>query len=591
MPLKLVMGLGFALALTTGAAVVTDAHAGTCRKDAREISLSKDNVVRLNDYLCRSDRDPQAEVRVQFQRLSGLAAGALLNSGTAPWHEVLYGKHRIVSNDVLKEYRNLITRFASAVRAKEDVNLRVNVAEQPATDDQQGTYVTADKGVEIRSFRLPELPEIPLVDETVEILTKQTWPTSLNMHYSISGNTPADENIIRSPLDEMTVWRYLTLADLKDYSRRLERYNALVVDRQYGTRKRVPKALQFLEYLTAGGWPETFLYSFAQVDRAEPCIQLDFRTHQYSYVVDIAVIENVSSKAIQVDQLLGRSGGGNQLRQVSKSSARIDGSALQAEAVTLAPAERLIVALGIVFEVDPYQLGSSRAEEEERSRVRFQKIMASRPGTVFRTEVYSALRGNIPAKDDTFAIRKMRESFKPPSFPTHSDFAFGPEWALTGLALGGERILFDAVAPNFLEITAGLEVGSCPILYAWSKPDAVWFRHGKIIHQAQTQASQASETVTFDGFVHRFRIAEEELERATIAGVKLAIELADGNTVTLLPESASFTAGNAIELYANDEIEIDFALTGNLKESDVVRSRLTVTGYYDRYPALLLSRH
>src|SRR5262249_40899018 len=211
-------------------------RAGTCRKDAREINRSDDKVVQLGGYVCRSDRDPLAQVRVEFQRLSGLAAGALLNNGSAPWTATLYGKYRIVDNEVLKEYRTLLTRFGSAVRAKHageiTVSLRVNTPEEASAEDAK--YATAGEGAEVRSFKLPDLPDLPLVDETVEVLTKQTWPDSLSMYYAVWGYYDDVGDATKSPLDEMTVWRYLTPADLKDYARRLERYNSLVADRNYG---------------------------------------------------------------------------------------------------------------------------------------------------------------------------------------------------------------------------------------------------------------------------------------------------------------------------------------------------------------------
>ena len=40
----------------------------------------------------------------------------------------------------------------------------------------------------------------------------------------------------------------------------------------------------------------------------------------------------------------------------------------------------------------------------------------------------------------------------------------------------------------------------------------------------------------FDGLVHRFRIAEEELERATIRELSLQLELDDGRMLTLHPK-------------------------------------------------------
>ena len=588
--LAMVLAVGFAVAAVD--AVIVDAHAGTCRKDAREIRLRKDSVIRLSDYRCRSDRDAQAQIRVQFQRLTGLVPGALLNGGSSPWSAILYGAHpRILSNATLTEYKDMLTRFGAAVKEKdggggENIAISLHVirpSQSAAADDNNEDFANAGRGAEIRSFRLPDLPQIPLMDETVAILTKPAWPDSLNMYYSNSmiGGEPS-----KSPLDAMTVWRYLTRNDLQEYSQRVERYNALVSDRKYYALKRVPKAVALLEYLTAGGWPETFLYSWADISSQEGCLPLDFKNEEYSIGVDVAVIENVSTKAINIDQLLGRSGGGNQLRQRASGSAQPDEDVLQAQPVTLAPAERLIVPMAIVLVATR---PTTSEDDKQISQKQFQKVTSSKPGTVFQTRVYSSLRG-VSAGEDLYVIRKVRESFKAPSYPTQTDFAFGPEWSLAGLVLGGDKILFEAAAPNFLEMTAGAEIGSCPILYAWNGSEATWVRRGKIIHQARTWSNRSSETISFDGFVGRFRIAEEELERATISDVRLTVELADGGSLTLAPDVGPPSADKSVELYANDEVEFNFALPENLRESDVTRSRLTVSGYYDRYPALILGR-
>jgi hypothetical protein len=201
------------------------------------------------------------------------------------------------------------TKFASG--------FLVNTPERASMDDPQHVY--AGIGKEIRSFRLPGLPDFPMVDETVAILTKDTWPASLNMYYASTGFYEPDAGSV--PMDEMIVWRYITQDDMRDYSSRLNRYNALVAHPDYNARKREPKSIRLLKYLTANGWPPTFLYSSAELRREEPCVKLDFTTKQYTDVVDIAVIENISSKPVRIDQLIGWSGGGNELRQKARSPA------------------------------------------------------------------------------------------------------------------------------------------------------------------------------------------------------------------------------------------------------------------------------
>src|SRR5262249_38439674 len=126
------------------------------------------------------------------------------------------------------------------------------------------------------------------------------------------------------------------------YTLQSDRIRRLVADRDYA-QSALPKSMQLLGYLTAAGWPDTFLYSSTEIVTDAGCMLFDFQTNQYSFAVDVAVIENVSSKPIQIDQLYGRSEDGKQLRKVAHASQPIAATPLQIEAVTLASSERLIV--------------------------------------------------------------------------------------------------------------------------------------------------------------------------------------------------------------------------------------------------------
>src|SRR5215203_255601 len=136
------MGLRFTISAAAALIIVSagPALAGGCLKDTRQIKVQGSNAVRLSDYLCRSDQDAQTRLRVQFQRLSGLAPGVVLNGGSAPWLDALYGKFQVVDNDVLKEYRTLITRFGSAIRNVDSegeimLRLALGTSEQMAKDE------------------------------------------------------------------------------------------------------------------------------------------------------------------------------------------------------------------------------------------------------------------------------------------------------------------------------------------------------------------------------------------------------------------------------------------------------------------------
>ncbi len=565
------------------------AAAGGCVKDTRQISLDRKNVARLSDYLCTSDHDPQTRLRVQSQRLSGLAAGVVLNGGTAPWLAALYGKYQVVNNDVLKEYKTLIGRFGSPVRSVHEgageglyVRLDLGTPKQVANSEQGWD---ATRGAVVRSYELAPLPDIPLVDETLHLLNEPTFPPSLRMEYAERGYSGPD---IKTPLDNMTVWRYLTPEDLAAYDARLARYNSLISHHDY-RQPAAPKSVQLLQYLTAGGWPEAFLYTEARIAKQEPCLALDFTVNQYSFEVEIAVVENVATRPIEVTRLLGQASGGNRLRPLTREPRDVAANALPQQPVMLEPGARLVVPLRIGFAQNFWPGDLLDPDERTQSEERFRTITASPPGTVFRTEVVAELRGRSRTRDGNYVIRKQRDSFRPPTYPLELDFAFGPEWALAGVDAGGERILFATAPTNLIQITASSGVGSCPILYAWDDADATWIRHGKVIHAAQTRARAASETIAFAGLVRRFRLAEEELERATISHVRLQLQLVNGRTLSLLPHETGALDRPLALLHANDAVEIAFAPPAGIKPEEVVRSLFTVTGYYDRYSALLVA--
>src|SRR5262245_40157275 len=290
-----------ATAIILALAVNWPAVAGQCLKDQREIKLDKDNVVRLRDYRCRLDRDPTAALRVQFQRLTDSPAGVLLLGGEAPLFNELYGTRKVLDNEVLREYKALVQRFGEATRYR-DQSLNVATPEQKK-EGEPPAIVSAKRGSVVRSFRLPAMPQFPLVDEYLHILNEQTWPASLQFEYNSAS------------LEGVTIWRYLNSQDLREYGARLKRYNALVQNRL--TLKEHPKAVNFLAYLTANGWPERFLY----VSNVGCGVgnNIEFSTNQYDFEVEIAIIENASAQPVTIEQLLGRSGGSNQLRLISAS--------------------------------------------------------------------------------------------------------------------------------------------------------------------------------------------------------------------------------------------------------------------------------
>jgi hypothetical protein len=588
------------------------ARAGSCLSDTRETQVDATQVIRTRELRCKSDRDPSSAISVQFQQLNEVAAGVLLNGGKATLFERVYAKVRLLENDVLHEYRTLIQRFGVATRVKDgdregNIEFSVGGVEQPevkappgAKMQGRGSKKAAPKFIE--TFELAKLQEMPLVDELLHILTEPTWPPHLNFAYGDVSANPSNF------FEGLSVWRYLERADLDAYAARLTRYRALLnVGPSRSRWPDTPKAVQLLQYLTANGWPKQFLNASTPIG-GDGCLVLNFRVNEYQLNVDVALIRNLSNTPLTVSRLIGSSTGSNQLRDIGTTQVPAgNGRELDSNEQLLQPGEGLMVPLRMRFGTesgdrvtnDPESI-AYRAERARAAEATYRKVQANKPGTSFRllvnveplkkNEIKTKLkRGKEP---NTYEIRKTRESFKPAAAPIDREYVFGPEWSLNGFDIGRERIDFVKVDPDIISLTTGDGAGSCPILFAWKDESKRWERWGKIVHGAQSRSKQETQTIVFDGWVNRFRLAEEELEVAHLDETRVVIVLTDGSSRKLAPNNPLLANrdGRYVELNADDELILDFSLPAGIAVADVRDTRFIVTGYYERYSALLVEQ-
>lgn len=570
--------------------------AAQCRNETRELQVAPKISARLRELSCRLDADPAATYRVQFQRLHESAAGVLLNNGKAPWTARLYGKPRVLENDVLRQYRELVGKFATAVRYKDPsgegtgVGFGVKGANQPVTREPDSKV---RPGV-VETFELRMNLEGPLVDEIRHIIEQRTWPSTLRLSYAGHDIEPRQDSLF----DQLGAWRYLTNADLDGMEANLKRYNALVArkDRQYvpARSRHTAKALQLMRYLTADGLPDRFGHYISSVSGDDGCMTINFSLEgSTEFEVDIAVVYNTSRKPLEVGRLTGSEDQRRGLRLLERDDVvAVNGSAFAVNSHVLQPDESLLIPLRIVFgQQDRSHL---TAEGRRNSEERYRRIQAARPATEFKLTIGSELelkqkRGKEP---NTYVVVKTRESFTPHSEPEARTFSFGPQWALAGATIGGEEVRFANPNRDTIHFTVAGGAGSCPILYAWSESDSRWVKHGKVLHKAQGKAKQQTEIVRFEGFVPKFVLSEEELEVARIRDVRVSIELDDGTVhwpeLTVAGREDRSAIG-PFELYADEEIELALALPSGVAPARVRETRFAVTGYYDRYSALLVA--
>ena len=133
----------------------------------------------------------------------------------------------------------------------------------------------------------------------------------------------------------------------------------------------------------------------------------------------------------------------------------------------------------------------------------------------------------------------------------------------------------------------------CPYLYAWNDGQSRWESYGKMIHGAENRDHKRTEVVVLSSFATKFRLAEEEPETSFIDAIHLKVSLRDGSEITLEPQMAQDdTPHGQIRIAPFTEIKFGFTLPPTIKEADVEKASLSITGYYEvAKPPAVASHH
>jgi hypothetical protein len=536
-----------------------------CTEDRRRIEVGPD-VVQLGTYLCRTGRGPSdAQVRVEFDRVSDAVASMIITGYRSDMLSQVIGTPKLISNDVSKAYSELLRQFGVTLGSELSLQqLTINGADSAGTGSTSQHIL--DKGIRILGAPYFQSSlSYPAMDE-ITALQKRDIPAGMKYFYSVYCK---DEEIIwRNKIPSacktfdpqqapMVFWRGMTAADVTNYSRRISAYN-----RQYASKKRtdiiVPRELLLAYHLAGNTWPEDFmlLTGTAQTDGCEAGF---FWYGPRAFMLDVAIIENVSSARISIDDILGERVSDTELRVATSFAPQAKSSTpLTPNIGTLAPREKVLVPLRIFL-----------SPNEDTTRQFRYRETANQIQKQIRARGYSGNVGGYGA-------------------PIFRNYVYGPQVALAGLVINGTRVDLAGGSANYLEITMSMEAGSCPYLLSQAA-DGDWIDYGKVLHKAPNKESEYSELKVFDGFKHRFRLEEREPEMAFIDQVELLAVLKTGDTLALVADNPKLRTrdGDYLRLLWGDAIDINFALPTDIRAEDVVESRLYVTGYYLRYSSLI----
>ena len=339
----------------------------------------------------------------------------------------------------------------------------------------------------------------------------------------------------------------MTSVDISEAATNLKLLNSFVAkkykDWDRETRKitieEIHRRLRLEKKITNGNLPENYQTLIAETGGCGP-------DSVYFYprplVVEVAIFENTGTNVVDVSDFIGTT-----LNAGLRSSRRIKGGTtsfeLEPSAFSLAPAERALITLKLIFVVNP----ALRSEAEAGGQV----------ATRF------------------------------------SNFDYGPELVISAFSASLETYKLTETSANFLSASLTSEGGSCPYIYAFNEELGDWANHQKVLHYANDASLEQSDTKTFKGLRTRFRLAELEPEVAHIDEAYLEIVLKDGRRRMLAPNIDALASADKryVRLFWGEEIEFQFDVPEDIKAEQVDRSILHVTGYYDRYGKILAERN
>jgi hypothetical protein len=537
-----------------------------CTEDRRGQEVG-DQVVQLRTYLCRTGRGPnEPQIKVELDRLSDAAASVVITKGTSGMLSQVIGAPKLIDNDVSKTYSDLLRQFGVTLGRELSLQaIKVDGAGSGGTGSSSEHIL--DKGIRILGHPyFASALDYPAIDE-MDALKKKKIPSGLQYFYSVAckndekNSTGGITSICKNydPKETtMLFWRSMKADDLTKYSRRLIAYNRRYAPGADSKNIVIPRELRLANHLAGETWPEDFMIITGTPNEGG-CALGPFFYGLRVFMLDVAIIENVSSAPISVDDLLGGHLTDTRLRVADSLAPRAkSGNPLGFVVGTLAPGEKVLVPLRILL----------RPDEGTTDQFRYRQT-ADQIHNQVGAGGYSGNFGGYGA-------------------PKFRNYVYGPEVAISGLVVNGTRVDLAGQSANYLEITMSSESGSCPYLLSQAQ-DGDWIDHGKVLHKAPNGESEYTELRTFDSFKHRFRLEEREPEMAFIDQAELVAVLKSGETLTLAADNPKLATrdGDYLRLLWGDVVEINFSLPDQIREEEVVESRFSVTGYYRRYSDLM----
>jgi hypothetical protein len=619
-------------------------QAGTCSTNFRELGGVADFPV-VRSYVCTiGDNVAQPSLRVTFMRLNEPLAGSLAKREPIPELNQVFGETNVIANEVFKELEALFKEFGHKdVMNAESIEFALAVKAQ-----------TTNGAWEWRGIRLPGIVRSNSEIRRIWSLSKNITVTefsdtsaislpSANSAFFRTVNWPANFKQTyfcdQDPIECTQIWRYLNLAELgqieKDTTSELQiitRDYFQDVVKEYAKRKSVAgsttdatmtestnwpdkmityqKDFALYRYLGRSAWPEGFLIASGRLDECGAAIR--FAYHNRPLALEVAVIENIHSDKIMINDFMGTKISDKKLRVSSLPNLPAFPLPLGQPEQALSPGIKIIVPLRIIFQDSVAQWRT--LENLAQANSMYKKIQ-SNPRSILTSILQTGPGTKV-------TVAKRRASFLPPEIPADTEYTFGPELIMSGLLLGDDKLPLHQQVVNFVALSDAnitmraddpipsnitdnpiripdpelrltqnpTPAASCPILYSWNEREQAWVNHGKVIHNANAPAKEETSVVAVSPKTTRIRLNEEEPEVSYIRHVQMVYTLKDGRRIEINPVQGPASKRSArVIIPAYTSVEFQFKIPSGISPADIDRAEVAVTGYYLRYSTMKMS--
>jgi pimeloyl-ACP methyl ester carboxylesterase len=543
---------------------------------SRSIFGNGNNAARVEVGVCPDEADPQRALRIRYVWLDSTSASLLMAGQLGGNLEKLLGSNPyVVENAVTKELKSVIVKFGTAIGSNNNqFSSGMDGLNDTSTSKDGPLKLPLKRGSKIKVYDIGNPVYIPALSIYQAMINTLDYPSDLSMYYThFDGSDQSDQNILES----VTLWRYVTAEDLRNYSANLTKFRDWLAQQRSkldpqtveffsldqfrpkkGDATALPRELSAMEYFARSGWPENFLVASGGAGCGDT---FGISMMPRELYVQVAIVENGLTKgtmpisALTADEIVT-----DALRLPSKD-ADWNRTTYELPVPGLSEGQSIIVPLQMELRfLETTVLEKDAMDDAEKQYQGIQKY----PKPVLSMR-----------QDNHTIYKKRKEAFKAPRSPAGEPYAYGPRAKLISARALGRDLALRQFDPAKVWAHFGSEEGSCPSIHVEASDNSRQ-SYGRILGGARGVEKVRTESVTHAGAARAIEITEDEAEVTRLEEIRVYRVDSSGQEVLTHQEFGRV-------LLPGRPLRIE---TPELQDASSVR--IEVRGFYRTFPDMIV---